>query len=416
MPATSPTSNELPEALSGYCVAFDQLNAAAFILKPRDASIVFANRVACRITGRRKGVLERMSFLDLFDKADQQRTIDMFSAGSEFGRFSAFGVKLERRSKRLLFVDLSGRDLVIGKQRFIVMTAQDVTERKLTMDLLEEKVRARTLALEKALREAQENQKVIDQQRAGLFASAKLASLGEMSGGLAHEINNPLTVVQGVSEALRPEGVGGGAAGMGAEKLGSLLDRLDRSVERISKVVLLMRSFARDHKDDPMQLIPLADVIEGALGLSRQRLANHGIELKVAGIPEDWSLNCRAAQISQVVFNVVHNAFDAVKESTGDRWVKIETESGPLGYRVTVINSGPKIPKPIADRVFEPFFTTKAPGRGAGLGLSSSRTIVEGHGGSISLDLKGKYTTFTIQLPRAAGKRATRPSARRASA
>jgi C4-dicarboxylate-specific signal transduction histidine kinase len=149
----------------------------------------------------------------------------------------------------------------------------------------------------------------------------------------------------------------------------------------------------------------VVSIVKDTIELCGQRFRMSAIELVVDPIPDELRVDCRPAQITQILVNLLSNAHDAV-ERTAQPWVHIAVEvqgqSPGDDVRLVVTDSGPGIPPEIAGRIMEPFFTTKAIGRGTGLGLSVSRGIAETHGGRLELDTRSARTRFVLTLRRSA--------------
>ena len=234
------------------------------------------------------------------------------------------------------------------------------------------------------------------QQRVLAETSAKMAALGEMAGGIAHEINNPLQIISGKSgllvRRLKTEAID-------STKYEADLVRIEEMVQRIAKIIRGLRSFSRNAENDPFVPASLTDIVQDTLSLCSARLANHGIEIQVNVVPATY-VSCRATQISQVLLNLLNNAHDAV-EALPEKWIRLSTEvKGPL-IRILVEDSGHGIPENVVKKMMQPFFSTKEVGRGTGMGLSISKGIVEEHGGKLEYDPSGTNTRFVIELPKA---------------
>lgn len=230
----------------------------------------------------------------------------------------------------------------------------------------------------------------IMRQREILQRNEKLSALGALLAGVAHELNNPLSVVVGQAQLLRE-----------TEQEPRVLKRAEKiahAADRCAKVVSTFLSMARQ-KPPQRTLVNLNEVVEDALSLLEYGLRSRGISLSVELQPGLPLLHADSDQLHQVVTNLVINAQHALQD-VGCRELKIGTCSLSDGVvQLSVADSGPGVPEDIRHRIFEPFFTTKSMGVGTGLGLSVCNGIVEAHGGSLSLsDAKGGGACFTVTL------------------
>ncbi|MCB9062774.1 MAG: PAS domain S-box protein [Halobacteriovoraceae bacterium] len=236
----------------------------------------------------------------------------------------------------------------------------------------------------------------LTQERERSAHSLKMAALGEMAGGISHEIKNPLSIIAGYSQNLRRI-IENNKIEENKEKFLETLERIEYTVERIEKVVNALKSFSREGVDDPFQKTLLSEIIQETIDFSQEKLKVHGVEIEYKIEPESITLDCRPVQVSQVILNLVNNAVDAI-EYIEDKWVRVEATTDNEYVTVKVINSGPRIPDDIAEKIFNAFFTTKVRGKGTGLGLSISQQIAEDHKGSLSIDLTQEHTTFVFKL------------------
>lgn len=169
----------------------------------------------------------------------------------------------------------------------------------------------------------------------------------------------------------------------------------------MTKIIRGLKAFSRNAEADPMTLNPVSVLVDDSLELCREKFRNKGVELRVGQIP-DLSLLCRPTEISQVLLNLLGNAFDAVEARAGERWVMIDAVETDYRLQIQVTDCGSGIPDDVARRILEPFFTTKELGKGTGLGLSISKGIIESHGGRLYLDQSCPNTRFVVELEKAA--------------
>jgi signal transduction histidine kinase len=245
------------------------------------------------------------------------------------------------------------------------------------------------------------HQEELEKARLASVTQGRLAALGEMAGGIAHEINNPLAIISGsvqsvVEEIERPDFE---ANAQDKEMLLKRLKRAEHTVFRIQQIVRGLRSFARDGQDDPLEPYALHSIVTDTLDLCAGKIQSKQIKLKAADFDKSWIVDCRPAQIGQVILNLVHNAADAIQDLP-ERWIELDSYETPTDYVFTITDSGNGIPVEIRDRILQPFFTTKGVGKGTGLGLSISNGIVESHGGKLTIDHNYPHTRFVISLPK----------------
>ncbi len=227
-----------------------------------------------------------------------------------------------------------------------------------------------------------------------LAYSAKMASLGEMAGGIAHEINNPLAIILGKATNIKT------LLKSSAPDAASLLEEIS-SIEntslRIAKIIRGLRSFSRQGESDPMSKAFVYRIIEDTLELCDQRMKRCNIELSVT-CPRDLQVSCRPSQLSQVLMNLLSNSYDALENATS-RWIQIEAKQNDDMVILTVEDSGSGISPRVQEKMMQPFFTTKEVGKGTGLGLSISKGIVEDHLGQLRYEDHRGHTRFIVELP-----------------
>ena len=226
----------------------------------------------------------------------------------------------------------------------------------------------------------------------------KMASIGKMAAVLAHEINNPLSGILTYAKLLRKwiDRDDGGRAHR--QEICDSLDLIASESRRCGDLVKNLLTFSRT---TPINLQPanLNQVVERSLRLVQHQLDLAGIQVQPQLDPDLPPVVCDAAQIEQVILALVMNALDALPQG-GNLWLSTSFGHEPNCARIVVRDDGSGIPPEILSRIFEPFLTTKETGRGVGLGLAISHSILERHNGNIEVQSEvGKGTVFTVTLP-----------------
>lgn len=219
-----------------------------------------------------------------------------------------------------------------------------------------------------------------------IMNSSKMAALGEMAGGIAHEINNPLAVIKGYSDLLRRVKIDNEVS---KSKILSLSDSISRTVERIAKIISGLRRFARDGAGDTFERKNISELFDDVLQFNIEKIKQDNIEV-IVNVDKDLDLDCQPIQLQQVLMNLVNNAHFELKNTTQDKkWIRIVASEFQIGWiQIFVQDNGPGIPKELQQKIMQPFFTTKPVGTGSGLGLSISKGIIEAHQGRFYLQDK----------------------------
>ncbi|MBN2577190.1 MAG: HAMP domain-containing protein [Deltaproteobacteria bacterium] len=264
---------------------------------------------------------------------------------------------------------------------------------------LEREVRRRTEALEQRNAELHEALEKLRRAQDNLVRTEKLASMGRLVAGIAHEINNPVNAVINslgpLEEAVKKiaAGDGGSAATLGREAE-EILAVVQRGAARTKAIVQALHGYARGD-DSTQRLVDLARSLDDTLGLLQHRLRHvqvvKDIEpgVRIAGFP---------GQIDQVLMNLLTNAAQAIGARGGTITVAAKNQDAQV--LLTIADDGPGIPGDVLPHIFDPFFTTKDVGEGSGLGLSIVHGIIERHGGRIDVDSQpGHGTKFSISFP-----------------
>ena len=315
-----------------------------------------------------------------------------------FGRTNTF---LEQQLERVHI--LSGENLRSEKEKQQILAGQN--------ERLESQVAERTIALTKSLDDLKSAQ-------TQLIQSEKMASLGELTAGIAHEIQNPLNFVNNFSEVnkellteMNQEIEKGNLAEVKliAKDVSDNEEKINHHGKRADAIVkgMLQHSRSSTNAKEPTDINALAD--------EYLRLAYHGLRAKDkdfnASLKTDYdnsigSINIIRQDMGRVFLNLINNAFYAVtekKKQIGENYeptISVTTKRMSDRVEISVADNGNGIPGKVLNKIFQPFFTTKPTGQGTGLGLSLSYDIIKAHGGDLKVETKeGEYTEFSIRLP-----------------
>ena len=246
------------------------------------------------------------------------------------------------------------------------------------------------------LREKKQMQTELANEKAIVLQSAKLAALGEMAAGIAHEINTPLTVIQLLGDKIKRICT---KSPIDLVKIDESLGSLNNTIGRIAKIIQGLRTFARNDKAAPHEDVPISKIIDDTLILCQEKCKKMGVEVIVDNVPEAAIIHGSSVQLSQVFLNLISNAIDA-NAATSNPWIKFSVTLKGNRVEIRITDSGPSIPPHVAAKLFHPFFTTKEVGKGTGIGLSISKNIIDAHQGTIGLDTNSPHTCFVIILPK----------------
>ncbi|HLY77147.1 MAG TPA: ATP-binding protein [Thermoplasmata archaeon] len=220
----------------------------------------------------------------------------------------------------------------------------------------------------------------------------RLASLGQLAAGVAHELNTPLANIMLIAESLQRRAPSSWVSSRAEAVIGQ--------VDVASQVVAGLLDFGRYHPPITEE-VELAPLLEEAVQFVRGKHSDAVEIVREVDLP-GLRAPINRIQILQVLVNLLNNAYDAMNDRGT---IRLETKTTPEGVEIAITDSGPGIPDPVLPHIFEPFFTTKTDGKGTGLGLAICHGIVTGHGGTLSVATSsGQGTTFTIRLPLVRGK------------
>lgn len=357
-----------------YSAIFNNIPNAIFIIDRVNLLIMDCNSTAEHIYKYGREEMLRMSFLDFFLEEEREQYTSQLKAFTVLNR-----VRHTAKGGRPFHVDIMLSPSDYQGRAVFLLTVNDITERL----------------------EAEQK----------LFQAGKMATLGEMATGVAHELNQPLTVIKTASGFLLRK-VNSGSP-IDTEILGTLAREIDSHVDRASRIIGHMRDFGR-RADITLERVDVNEVMRAATEFFNRQLVQRGIELvwdTASNLPHIMGI---ASHLEQVLINLLLNARDAIEELTErepdvPRRITLRTFYKESCVHVQVLDTGGGIPPALLPRLFEPFFTTKKAGKGTGLGLSIIYGLIKNFGGSITAANKepghpdGIGAVFTLRFPATGG-------------
>src|SRR3989339_582772 len=232
-----------------------------------------------------------------------------------------------------------------------------------------------------------------------LFHSSKLASIGTLAAGVAHEINNPLAILKGNIVILKDDYLSKCVPGDDTSHVEKILDRQDRAIDRIANIVSGLRTYARNDTD-LVEIISLNKIIGEVLGLCENIYNKSNIVVKTFFHSEENLVKLNHGKFQQVLMNLLNNARDAIVEKKIDGQITIDVSTVSEKIILKIADNGTGIDRQYLSKMFDPFWTTKPVGQGTGLGLSISQAIIHSFQGKINFEsTRDVGTTATIELP-----------------
>jgi histidine kinase len=349
-----------------YHAIFNHIPNAVFVLDVEEYTIIDCNEMAERSYGFASGEMHGLSFVTLFPEEEQEKAKSYVKAFTALNR-----VRQKRKDHSLFYVDFRLSPAVYNDRNVLLVTATDVTDRLET------------------------EQKLIQ--------AGKMATLGEMATGVAHELNQPLTVIKAASGFIirkisRSQPID-------SDILKTMAEEIDSHVDRASQIIDHMRAFGRQ-SDHSLERVNVNAVVSSSVEMFISQLTLRGIAVKrefEENLPEILGVSNR---LEQVFINLLLNARDAIEEAeeenpNTDKVITLTTYSTPRAVVAVVEDTGTGVPAGLVDKIFEPFFTTKVVGKGTGLGLSITYGLIKDFGGTIRVQNKEEGgAKFTLTFPR----------------
>ena len=359
------------EEIRKFKAIADQAPYGVTISSP-EGELIYVNKAYAGMHGFTPEELIGRHISILYTEAQMKRTQELKNQILQAGSYTAEEV-WHRRKDDTLFPTLMSAHLLKddnGNPLFMTATAIDITERK--------------------------------KMQAQLVVTDRLASIGELASGIAHELNNPLTGVIGFSELLMGRDIPG--------EIKEDLQVINREAKRTAQVVRNLLTFARGEPENK-EPVDINKIIQKILQMRAYEHRAHNIEVNTRLAPDLPEIIANGFQLQQTFLNIIINAEHFMIESHGRGTLTVTTEQIGGKTRVSFADDGPGIAPESIDRLFDPFFTTKEVGKGTGLGLSIAHGIITEHGGNIYAESEpGKGAAFIIELPvkvQAKGKKKT---------
>jgi signal transduction histidine kinase len=228
------------------------------------------------------------------------------------------------------------------------------------------------------------------------FESQKLAYLGKMAGGVAHEINNPLAIIKGFSERLKTDIA---KDTIDPTRVKRAVNVIENSIDRISSITKSLLIISSKNDQDHSEEISTSTILIDIYNFLKEKSVHLGLDYEIKRIDVGQYICCNKITLYQALINIVNNAFQAsVAADKNHKFVYLSSyeENGKLIFEV--IDSGTGIPKEISEKIFDPFFTTRDVGDGAGLGLSTSKTLLDKQNANLDFETSSEGTKFIISF------------------
>lgn len=232
----------------------------------------------------------------------------------------------------------------------------------------------------------------LEEERVKGLQSSKLASLGELAAGVAHEVNNPVAIIKGALELVE-------LYREDPEKHARKIQQIDKSCDRIAHIVKSLQKFSHTKADAEKSWVSFSRLLEEGVALAKIKAMRSNVSIEVQNFVDgEDSILCQGVEIEQVIINLINNAVDEVGEREKP-WIKIIVKEFNNQLRVEFVDSGKGIPIDVQDKLFDPFYTTKPMGKGTGLGLSITKGILDEHGANFYIDNENPNTSFVMEFP-----------------
>ena len=360
--------SEVKKSEEKYRIIFTTIPNPVFVLDQSTLEILDCNDNATAVYGYKQEEIPSTSFLDFFSPDERKPYESQMKTSTALDRVKHYG-----KDGKIIYVNIRVSSTEYLGKEVLLVTIGDITEQLLA-----------------------------EQQ---LIQASKMATLGEMSTGVAHELNQPLSVIKTAGSFLHRKVLKGND--IDGETMKTLTGEINAQVDRASKIINHMREFGRK-SSVVKEKVQLNDALQRALEIFRQQLKLKEIEVVMDLQPDLPFVMADSNRLEQVFINLIINARDAieakwwgdVEQKAEAKKIFLKTQAKDGLALVEIADTGMGIPKGIIDKIFEPFFTTKQVGKGTGLGLSISYGIVQDYDGTIRVKSREEEgSRFIIEFP-----------------
>lgn len=255
------------------------------------------------------------------------------------------------------------------------------------------------VAIRNDITERKQIQQELEEQRARVSFAERMASLGELTAGIGHELANPIAAIQGRAELLNL--LAENNSGPFAEQAQKTVESILTMTGRMQSILKSMRSLARGDSSDPYFPIPIYQLVRNTIDFGSEKFRKRAVSVEVVPCDDNLMVSCRETEVMQILINLLNNACDAVTDSS-EKWIHVEVQDDEEHVSLMVTDSGTGIPAEVRPKLFTAFFTTKSVGKGTGLGLNISKKLAQQQGGDLYIDDNCSHTRFVLRLPKRA--------------
>ncbi len=384
-----------------YRLFFEEANDALLVVNPALNVVVEANAQMAELTGYLRSELEGASLSLITPERGAPAGRSTPLSAEKFKNDGFYeDICISGKDGKLRFISLSVRAVDMGGEAAALCILRDIGAKR----NMEREILTKHQELRNAYVELEKTHGELKAMQETLVQSGKLAALGELTAGIAHELNQPLTAIKGFAQEAQTLIKAMATAGPGAEgdrkALADYLGEVEKGASKMERIISHLRGFTRKSTED-FRDTDIHEVINEALKMLEQQFKSRGIVVErryAADLPHVWA---NPFQLEQVFINLATNARDAIeakKERRGKVMITSSHADGVVNVRFE--DNGVGIPDHLKSKIFNPFFTTKEVGKGMGLGLSISYGILSKLNASLFAESEaGKGTAFTVRLP-----------------